>query len=504
MYGSTVSVAHWAAVTPDKPACVFPDLGEALTFAALDRRATQAAHWLLGLGLPAGATIAVLLDNRPAMFELAFAAERAGLYYAPLGTHLRSAEIGYILDDSQSRLLVTTPELRGAVPERPGLAVFVVGSRGADGYDALVAAQGTGPLPSRPVGRAVLYSSGTTGQPKGIVRPMLPAEARALPLPVTAAIAHMRADAGTIYLSAGPLYHAAPHYFSLQVMREGGTVVAPRRFDAAETLALIERYGVTHGQWVPTMFARMLALPDAVRARHELGSLTRAIHAAAPCPIPVKDRMIAWWGPVLFEYYSGSEAVGSTGIESMDWLRHKGSVGRAIGGTVHIVDDTGDELPAGEVGMIWFGGLPSFEYLNAPEKTRAAVDARGWGTYGDIGHVDAEGYLYLSDRRTDLILSGGVNVYPQEVETMLAEHPAVADVAVVGVPDADLGEQVKAVVALHDGFEATMDELLAFCRARLSGVKCPKSVDVVDSLPRSEAGKLLRRVLKERYRGAAP
>ena len=332
---------------------------------------------------------------------------------------------------------------------------------------------------------------------------MLPAEARSLPLPVSAAVAHMRADAGTIYLSAGPLYHAAPHYFSLQAMREGGTVVAPRRFDAADTLALIEQYGVTHGQWVPTMFARMLALPDAVRARHRLGSLRRAIHAAAPCPIPVKERMIAWWGPVLFEYYSGSEGVGSTGIESADWLRHKGSVGRAIGGTIHILDDAGQELPAGEVGMIWFSGLPSFDYLNAPEKTRAAVDARGWGTYGDIGHVDAEGYLYLSDRRADLILSGGVNVYPQEVETVLAGHPAVADVAVVGVPDPDLGEQVKAVVALHDGMEATAAELMAFCRARLSGVKCPRSADIVDALPRSEAGKLLRRVLKERFRGAA-
>lgn len=492
------TLANWAAATPGRVACIFPTLGQTTTFQALDRRATQAAQWLLGLGLPEGAVVALLLDNCPALFEMAFAAERAGLYYVPLSTHLRRPEIGYILSDCGAQVVVTTVDLVASLPGGLSIPVVVAG----EDYDRILAAQPLDPVPARPIGRPILYSSGTTGRPKGIKRPLHPAEARNQRLPISAAVARLNADAATVYLSAGPLYHAAPHYFSLHVIQHGGTVVAPARFDAAETLALIQRHRITHGQWVPTMFIRMLALPGAVRSRHDLGSLQRAVHAAAPCPIPVKEQMIAWWGPILFEYYSGSESIGSTGIESADWLAHKGSVGRAISGTIHITDETGGELAQGEVGTIWFGGLPSFEYLNSPEKTTAAMDGRGWSTYGDIGHVDANGYLYLSDRRADLILSGGVNVYPQEVETVLARHPAVADAAVVGVPDADLGERVQAVVVLHADQDASPAALIAFCREHLSSVKCPKAVEMVERLPRSEIGKLLRRVLKEQYRAA--
>ena len=498
----THSLGDWARRAPEKVACIFPDTGLSVSYAVLDRRATQAAHWLLGLGLAPGARIAVLLDNCVEMFELAFAAERAGVYYTPVSTHLRGAEIDYILRDCGARVVVTKAEYLGHLPVLAGVVVALVGGGGdAVDYGAVVAGQPDGPLPLRPIGRDLMYSSGTTGHPKGIFRPLLGAEMRGVALPIAGvlAAAGIRAP-DTVYLSTGPLYHAAPHRFTLHVLRCGGTCIVPRRFDAAGALALIERYGVTHSQWVPTMFVRLLALPGEVRGGHDLSSHRRAIHAAAPCPAVVKEQMIAWWGPILWEYYAGSETLGATGIESQDWQSHWGSVGRVFSGVLHIADEAGEEVPVGEVGGIWFSGLPGFEYLNAPEKTAAARNAKGWMTYGDLGHVDAEGYLYLSDRRADLIITGGVNVYPQEVEQVLALHPAVADAGVVGVLDAEMGERVQAAVVLREGAAATAAELMAFCRERLSGVKCPRGVEVMEVLPRSDVGKLLRRVLKERYR----
>ena len=495
-------IAEWARQAPSKAACHFPDAGATLTYGALDERATRAAHWLIGLGLQAGDCFAMLLDNCAAVFELAIAAERAGLYYVPVSAALRPAEAAYILRDCGAKLVVTTAARLGGLPGMP-VATVDGAPPGAIGYEAALAAQPTGPLPPRPVGRDVLYSSGTTGQPKGVFRPLAPAEQRLAPQPETGVMAALRGHRDMVYLSTGPLYHAAPHRFTLQALRHGGTCIIPRRFDAEAALAAIERHRVTHSQWVPTMFVRLLALPAATRARYDLGSMRRVIHAAAPCPIAVKERMIEWWGPIIFEYYAGSESIGATAIESDDWLAHKGSVGRSIAGTIHIADEAGRELPPGEVGAIWFSGLPSFEYLNAPEKTRAAVNAKGWATYGDIGHVDAEGYLYLSDRRADLIISGGVNVYPLEVENVLLQHPAVADAAVVGAPDAEYGERVQGVVQLRDGAQAAPGELVAFCKERLSGPKCPRGIDIVEALPRSDIGKLLRRVLKERYRAGA-
>jgi len=497
-------IAELAGQAPDKVACLFPDAGTTLTYGALHRRATRAAHWLIGLGLQGGDCFALLLDNCAAVFELAFAAERAGLYYVPISTYLRPAEVGYILRDCGAKVLVTTAAMLDGLQPPPGMLVATVDAcpPGTIDYDAALAAQPMGPLPPRPVGRDVLYSSGTTGQPKGVFRPMLPA-APSEPQPDTGVMAAFGADAATVYLSTGPLYHAAPHRFTLQTLRRGGTCIVPRRFDAEAALAAIERHRVTHSQWVPTMFVRLLALPEAVRARYDLSSMRRVIHAAAPCPVAVKERMITWWGPIIFEYYAGSESIGATAIESDDWLTHKGSVGRAIAGTVHITDEAGRELPPGEVGAIWFAGLPAFEYLNAPEKTRAAVNARGWATYGDIGHLDPDGYLYLSDRRADLIISGGVNIYPQEVENVLARHPAIADAAVIGIPNPDLGERVQGVVQLREGAQAGPAELMAFCREHLAGPKCPRGIDIVDHLPRSDIGKLLRRVLREQYRAVA-
>lgn len=502
-------LAHWASLQPDKPACHFPGLGITISYAALHERADRAARWLVGLGLEPGDAFALLMENHPAMFELVFAGQRAGLYWAPLSMHLKPAELAYVLRDSGARVLVAgagqaqaaaaaVAAMGGPAPVR--IYVLDGSAPGAGDYEAELARDLPAMLPTRPVGRDLLYSSGTTGLPKGVHRALLPAEERDQPRPAVGAVRAFGCDDSTVYLSPAPLYHAAPHRFTLHALEQGGTCVVMQRFDALETLELIQRFQVTHAQFVPTMFVRLLALPEPLRQAHDCSSLCRVIHAAAPCPVPVKEAMIAWWGPIIYEYYAGSEAIGSTGIESDDWLRHKGSVGRATTGTVHITDDDGHELPPGVIGSVRFSGMPAFEYLNAPEMTQAAYDRNGWATYGDIGWLDTEGYLYLSDRRSDLIISGGVNIYPQEVEDTLARHPDVADAAVIGVADPEYGEQVKAVVQLREGAEATPEELIAFCRERLAHLKCPRSLDVVDALPRSEVGKLLRRVLKERYR----
>lgn len=501
---------HWARLQPDKAAAHFPAEGVTLSFAALEARANRIAQWLIGLGLQPGDGIGLLLENGPELLQLAYGARRAGLYYTPLSTHLRVPEIAYMLADSQARLLVTSPamaELAAAVAAEGSLADlprFATGA-GLPGYAALEAALADYParaaLPERPLGRDFLYSSGTTGLPKGIRRDLLPAEKRHLPDWTPGWLASYGIDRDSVYLSPAPLYHAAPHRYVLRTLDRGGTVVVLRKFDAEQALALIEHFRVTHSQWVPTMFTRLLALPEGVRRSFDLSSHRVAIHAAAPCPQPVKAAMIEWWGPILVEYYAGSEAIGGTVIDSHDWLRRPGSVGRPLECAVHILDDAGQALPPGAVGGVWFSGGARFRYHNAPEKTERAFDAAGRATYGDLGSVDEEGFLYLSDRRVDLVISGGVNIYPWEIEQVLARHPAVAEVAVVGVPDSEFGEAVRAVVrpvaAPGPDLEA---ELMAFCRASLAGPKCPRVIEFVDELPRSETGKLLRRVLKERYR----
>ena len=493
-------LADWARMQGDKPACHFPDTGVTVTYAELHDRTDRAARWLHGLGLHPGDAFAMLMENHPAVFELAFAGQRAGLYWAPLNAQLKPHEIAYVLRDSGAKLLVASAEQAAAAAEAvaalgTAMPLFIVGAS----YDDALAGPLPSSLPPGPVGRDLLYSSGTTGLPKGVYRPLLTPEDAAQPRPASGALRAFGCDRETVYLSPAPLYHAAPHRFTLHTIEQGGTCIVVRRFDAAQTLGLIARHRVTHAQFVPTMFIRLLALTEDVRRAADCSSLRRVIHAAAPCPIPVKQAMIAWWGPIIYEYYSGSETIGSTGIESNDWLAHVGSVGRPTLGAIHITDDDGQELPPGELGTIRFSGTPPFRYLNAPDKTAAAYDRNGWATYGDIGWVDADGYLFLSDRRADLILSGGVNIYPQEVEDTLARHPDVADAAVIGVPDAEYGEQVRAVVQLRHG-TATPEDLVAFCRTHLAHLKCPRRVDIVDALPRSETGKLLRRVLKDQYR----
>ena len=505
-------LARWARQQPDKVAAHFPDLGIAVTYAALDARANRMAQWLMAQGLEPGDGIALLMDNRPEFFEIAFACRRAGLYYTPLSVHLRPQEVAYMMRDAAAKAIIVSPALaelatallrEGATGGVPGFAVGE-GLAGYAGFEAALAAVAPdGPLPERPVGREFLYSSGTTGLPKGIKRPLLPFAQREAPEWDMTWKTLYGFGPDVVYLSPAPLYHAAPHAYVRRTIMEGGTAVVMAKFDPLRALELIERHRVTHSQWVPTMFVRLLALPEDQRRRFDLSSLRCAIHAAAPCPVAVKQRMMEWWGPIIWEYYAGSESVGTTVVSPQDWLARPGTVGRPVNGvTLHICDEDGRELPPGEVGRICFDGAPRFAYHNAPEKTEAAYDARGRATLGDLGRVDEEGWLYLSDRRADLILSGGVNIYPAEIEAVLLRHPGVAEAAVVGVPQEEFGEQVHAVIVPRDpraDAAALRAELEALCRDGLAGPKRPRSWEFAGELPRSEAGKLLRRILKERY-----
>ncbi len=359
-------------------------------------------------------------------------------------------------------------------------------------------------------GGDMLYSSGTTGRPKGVkVQLSLAPMGTANPLLMLLQMLY-QADGSAMYLSPAPFYHAAPLRYCMSMMRLGATVVAMEHFDPEQALELIERHRITHAQWVPTMFVRMLKLPEEVRARYDVSSIKVAIHAAAPCPIPVKEQMIAWWGPVIYEYYAGTEGNGFCAINSEEWLQHKGSVGKNLLGGMHICDDEGNELPTGEAGVIYFeGGINVFEYHNDPEKTKSSrhPEHSNWSTLGDIGYVDAEGYLYLTDRKANMIISGGVNIYPQEAENVLTMHPKVGDVAVFGVPNEEFGEEVKAVVQpVHwsdvdtpEKAKAVERELIDFCKQQLAGLKCPRTIDFEQELPRHPTGKLYKRLLKDRY-----
>jgi len=507
-------LAHWAQVCPDKVAVrlVDGDTVTSLTYRELDARANVVARWLLKEGMQQGEGIALLMENHPDIFALAWGARRAGLYYTPVSTHLNPAEVEYILRDCGAQLLIATQKTAPLVPKGGtwrGARYLLSGH--ADGFTSMTPvlaryAPGAA-LPERMVGRDFLYSSGTTGKPKGIKRPLVPFANRfqdAYDAVVWREF--FQFGENSTYLTMAPLYHAAPLRSCMRNIDWGGSNIVASRFDAESALRLIAQYRVTHSQWVPTMMVRMLALPEAVRDNADLSSMRVAIHAAAPCPPEVKRRMIDWWGPVWCEYYGGSEGIGLTAIDSGQWLRKPGSVGRAQLGVIHIKDDEGRELPAGQQGRIWFSGCPRFAYHNDSDKTAAAYDAQGCATFGDIGHVDEDGYLFISGRRTDLILSGGVNIYPQEIENLLATYPGVSDVAVIGVPHAEFGEEVKAVVELNEPGQAgpaLAEALMNYCRQHIAHLKCPRSVDFVAALPRLENGKLYKRLLMDQYAKAA-
>ncbi len=491
---------------PDKPALIMAGTGHTVTFGDFEALSRRCAQLFRSRGLRPGNAIAMCLENQPWFLPLCWGAHRAGLTYTCLATHLGSDEAAYIVSDCGASLYVGSAAkadvAKALHATSPGPRYWLMLDGASDGFESLEAAvegQSAEPLADESEGADMLYSSGTTGRPKG-VEVMLSGDPLGTVDPRWEALGALYGMAPeSVYLSPAPLYHAAPLRFCLGFLRRGATLVIMERFDAEEALATIARYKVSHSQWVPTMFVRMLKLPSETRAAYDLSSLKIAIHAAAPCPIPVKEQMIDWWGPILHEYYAGTEGNGITVIDSAAWLEHKGSVGRSAAGEVHICDEDGNELSAGETGVVYFGGGNDFAYHNDPEKTARAHHAEGWTTLGDVGHVDDEGYLYLTDRLAHTIISGGVNIYPQEVENLLVTHPSVLDAAVFGIPHAELGEQVHAVVQLVSGATASKAELLAFCRDHLSHVKCPHSLDFSKELPRQPNGKLYKRLLKEPY-----
>ncbi len=498
-----------AEQTPDAPALVMATSGDTVSYAALEDRSRRLAQALRSRGVSAGDHVAVLMENNRHYLPVAWAAQRSGLYYTAINSHLRPGEVQYVLDDCGAVVLIASEAMAEVVAgldlARIPVRVGVGDLPGFERYEDVVAGAARLPAKDEAEGREMLYSSGTTGRPKGVRKP-LPGtplgDPSATPVLLARALsAQGGVGPGSVYLCPAPLYHSAPLVYSMSMQRLGATVVVMERFDPRQCLEVIQRHGVTHAQFVPTMFIRMLRLPEAERERYDLSSLRFAIHAAAPCPVAVKRQMLEWWGPIIHEYYAGTEDIGSTYITPEEWLAHPGSVGRPLG-ECHILDEDGEERPPGESGVVWFGGGRPFEYHNDPEKTASVTNDRGWRTLGDIGYLDDDGYLYLTDRRAHMIISGGVNIYPQEAENVLAGHPAVADVAVIGVPDPEMGEAVRAVVQPVDPAAAGPDleaELLAYCRSELATYKCPRQVDFVTELPRDPNGKLYKRLLRERY-----
>ncbi|MEU8271458.1 AMP-binding protein [Sphaerisporangium sp. NPDC049002] len=500
-----------AAQTPDKPAVIMAGSGRVVTYRELDEESNRLAHLFRSAGLRPGDHVAFMLENHPLFLVVAWAAHRSGLYYTAISSRLRSDELAYIVDNCEAKVFISSAALAevatSATEDTPKVRLRLMMDGVAPGfepYEAAVAAHPATPVEDECQGSDMLYSSGTTGRPKG-VKPRLgkvPLETPGALLELVRFLFAPSADA--VYLSPAPLYHAAPLRYCMTFQRIGATIVVMERFDPERALALIEKYGVTHSQWVPTMFIKMLKLPEAVRNKYDLSSLACAIHAAAPCPVPVKEQMIAWWGPIVHEYYAGTEGNCFLYVGSEEWLSHKGTVGRPLLGVTHVCDENGDELPPGRHGMVYFSDGPKFEYHGDPDKTRASQDplGRGWTTLGDIGYLDEDGFLYLTDRRSHMIISGGVNIYPQEAENVLSVHPKVADVAVFGVPDEEMGEAVKAVVQPADPADAgpaLAAELIEYCRARLAAYKCPRSVDFRAELPRHPTGKLYKRLLKDEY-----
>ena len=493
-----------AATQPEAIAVRMAASGATMTYAALEARSNQVAQLLRAQGLVRGDTVVIWLDNCLDYLPICWGAQRAGLVFVAMSTKLTLDEAAYIVTDSGAQAVFAGARFASLAVELPAIAGrYAVGGPipGWPDFEAAASAQPTTPIADQSPGRDMLYSSGTTGRPKGVRGPLPegPLDASDALLGLVQALYAF--GPGMIYLSPAPLYHAAPLRYCMAVQRFGGTVIVMERFDPETYLALVEKYRVTHSQLVPTMFVRMLKLPPEVRVKYDVSSLKVAIHAAAPCPVDVKQAMLDWWGDTIFEYYSATEGAGFTAISPQEWRAHPGSVGKSILGEIRVLGDDDAPLGANQTGRIFFAGGPGFSYHNDPEKTASVSGAHGC-TFGDIGHVDDDGYLYLTDRAAYMIISGGVNVYPQEAENVLTMHPAVADVAVFGVPDAEMGEAVKAVVQPMDPAAAGPElaaELIAFARSRLSHIKCPTSVDFMAELPRHDTGKLYKRLLRDRY-----
>jgi long-chain acyl-CoA synthetase len=496
---------------PMKPAVVLStaDHEVVLSYQTIDEQSRRGAAMFYEHGLKPGDHIAIYSGNRVGLICAIWAAERAGLYYTPVNSMLQSNELEFIVANSESKALVASALLSSAsdatFESTPDLQVRFAFDSDIAGYlsfEAEMGKAGAHPHLDEVAGMPMLYSAGTTGRPKGVLRDFGQTSTWTDPMYLPMYTGLYGLDRDSVWLSTGPLYHSGPLYGFLAGLRAGATVVVMDRFDAERALALIDRYGVTHSQWVPTMFSRLLKLPAEVRARYSLSTLGHALHGSAPCPVAVKEQIIDWWGPILYEFYGGTEGNGMTLIDAKDWLEHKGSVGRPVLGAAHIVDENGEQLDPMAPGLVYFDGGAQFEYHGDQEATVNAHLENGWSTLDDIGYLDEDGYLYLTDRASFTIISGGVNIYPREAEDVLIGHPAVGDVAVIGVPNDDLGEEVKAIVEAADGVTVTEDlaaEIVAFCRDRLAHYKCPRSIDFVEALPRLPSGKLEKRKIRDPY-----
>jgi fatty-acyl-CoA synthase len=501
--------------SPNKTAVVMAGSGERLSYQELENRSAQFAQMMWAQGLRPGDHIAIFADNHIRYFETYWAAMRSGLYLTTVNRYLTADEAAYIVQDCQAKILVASPAVRqvatemvASIPDCPIRLMFDEAAEGYECFQDVVAEFPMEPLAAQPRGARMLYSSGTTGRPKGI-KPPLDGSDISTPDIVGASVVGGIFGIGPehTYLSPAPLYHSAPLGFTTGTQAMGGTVVVMEKFDPIEALVCIEKYKVTHSQWVPTMFSRMLKLAPEERTRHNLSSHQVAIHAAAPCPTAVKQEMLNWWGPIIHEYYAGTEMNGFCYVGPQEWIAHPGTVGKSLIGVIHICDDEGVEVANGEEGAIYFENTSqTFEYHNAPEKTVGSQhpDHQLWTTLGDIGKLDEDGFLYLTDRKSFMIISGGVNIYPQEIEDCLIMHPKVADVAVFGVPNTDLGEEVKAVIQLVVGIEINEElerELLNYAADQLAKFKVPRSVDFREELPRLPTGKLYKRLLRDEYWG---
>ncbi|CUR58340.1 putative long-chain-fatty-acid--CoA ligase [metagenome] len=511
---STVYPVDIAREHPERIAMIEAETGASITYAALAARVNQVGHVFRAHGLGPGSHVAIVIDNVIAFAEISWAAHMSGILLTPVNNRLTAAEIGYIVNDSGAEAVISTSAYAETMQRLDAEGVpnvrlrLMVGEpvEGWASYEVERDRQSTDPIADQCRGGFMHYSSGTTGQPKGItqaftVEPLYEDNSIAMADPRHAGLGELET-----VLVPGPLFHSAPSWWMYFLMSSGATIVLMQGYDPEKALQLIERHQVTFVQFVPTHMVRLLRLPHECRQGYDVSSLKSVVHAAAPCPVEVKRTMIDWLGPILHEYYSSTECPGTTWINSAEWLTHQGSVGRSVTGAIHILDDDGNELPLGEPGLVYFETSWKFEYHNDPDKTREAFTQEGYATTGDVGYLDQEGYLYLTDRKSHMIISGGMNIYPQEAENVLAAHADVADVAVIGVPNPDMGEEVKAIVQPVDWSRAGDElaaELMAHCRSRIAGYKCPRTIEFRRELPRTESGKLFKRLLRDEFAEAA-
>jgi long-chain acyl-CoA synthetase len=504
-----MSLLSQATENPDKPAVIMAGSGETRTYGELVDGMNRLAR-LLRSHCEVGDRVAMLMGNERDYLTVAWGVRRAGLRGVPVNWHLTADEVAYMVDNSDAIALIVSAGLWDVAEEvrksNDRLAICLTNGAATATFASLqdaMAASSPEPLSDLSEGNLMFYSSGTTGYPKAIKRPLPTAPFGTYTNWELMMQAQYGVGEDSVVLIPGPIYHAAPMGWCQGSQAIGATVILLERFDAEAALAAIDTYRVTHALFVPTHFVRMLNLPPAVRATYDVSSLQRVVHSAAPCPPHVKRAMIEWFGPLIDEYYSATEAAGFTVVDSETWLRKPGTVGRSLSGIPHILDEDGRELPVGETGAVYFEGVDSFEYHNDAGKTSEFFNDRGWGCNGDMGWLDEDGYLFLADRRSHMIISGGVNIYPQESENVLFEHPAVADVAVIGVPNDEFGEEVKAVVELLPeagaGNDELAEEILTFCRSKLAHYKCPRSIDFVAELPRTPTGKVRKRDLRQAY-----